>query len=56
MKKNLFGKNTFQTGTDRLTPEQNCSMINKLGNQNKTLRFLTLLQPGSREVKHPSYP
>ena len=56
MKKNLFGKNTFQSGTDRLTPEQNCSMINKSGKQDKTVRFLTLLQPGSREVKHPSYP
>ena len=41
MKKNLFSKNTFQSGPDLLTPEQNCSMINKLGNQNKTLRFVT---------------
>ena len=56
MKKHLFGTNTFQSGTDHLTPEQNCSIINKSGNQNKTLRFLTLLKPRSREVKNPSYP
>jgi hypothetical protein len=41
MKKHLFSKNTFQSGTDRLTSEQNCSIINKLANENKSLRFVT---------------
>jgi hypothetical protein len=36
MKKNLFSKNTPRTGTDRLTPEQNCSIINKSANEDKT--------------------
>jgi hypothetical protein len=41
MKKNLFSKNTFQTGTDRLTPEPDCSIINKSANEHKSLRFVT---------------
>jgi hypothetical protein len=36
MKKHLFSKNTFQSGTDRLTPEQNCSIINKSANEDKS--------------------